>query len=143
MQKCKNEYTPGGRAIGYTASVDIRLRKGDWVAEGTGDNKEIVGQVVKYKIEKNKTYKRMQTGEFDFYFAENATQIPPSTNDNFKSIVIEAIAWGLIERGGAWYYLDKDTKFQGTDKLIEYLREHTEVVDQLKDKILALAKDTK
>ncbi|MCX7879028.1 MAG: DNA recombination/repair protein RecA, partial [Ignavibacteria bacterium] len=76
------EYTPGGRAIGFTASVDIRLKKGDWIVEGKGENKNIVGQVVKFKIEKNKTYKRMISGEFDFYFAENSIGIPISYNDN-------------------------------------------------------------
>lgn len=139
------EYTPGGRAIGFYASVDIRLRRGDWLKQGKGDNAEIVGQVVKFKIEKNKTYKRMQTGEFDFFFSENDTAIPVGHNDNFKSVIIEGIAWGLIERGGAWFYLDKENgvKFQGVDALISHLRENPQIVEDLKVKILELADTSK
>ncbi len=138
------EYTPGGRAKDFTASVDIRLRRGDWIAEGTGDNKELVGQIVKFKIEKNKTYKRMQTGEFDFYYAENDLNIPVGFNDNERSIIKEAVAWGLITRGGAWFYLDeaKTEKFQGLDSVVEFLRQNPERVQKLKEEILELAKST-
>lgn len=137
-----SEYTPGGRSIGFAASVDLRLRRGDWVTEGKGDNKEMVGQVVKFKIEKNKTYKRMQTGEFDFYFSENIAGIQSGYYDNFKAIIMESIAWGLIERGGAWFYLDreKNLKFQGIDGLLEYLRNNENLVYVLRDKILDLAR---
>lgn len=134
------EYTPGGRAIGYTASVDLRLRKGDWITNGTGTNKTFVGQVVKYKIEKNKTYKRMQTGEFDFYYDENDLDIPVGHNDNFKSIVQLGIERNLIQRGGAWFFINKDTdqemKFQGQDNLIAYLRENDGLVEDIKRIIL-------
>lgn len=136
------EYTPGGRAVGFTASVDLRLRKGDWVTNGTGTNKTFVGQVVKYKIEKNKTYKRMQTGEFDFYYDENDADIPVGHNDNFKSIIQLGIERDLIQRGGAWFFLNKDTKdevkFQGQDNLIVYLRQNPDLVDQMKEIILEL-----
>lgn len=134
------EYAPGGRAKGFAASVDLRLRRGDWIVEGKGEDREIVGQVVKFKIEKNKTYKRMQTGEVDFYFADNSAGIKTGYYDNFKSIVIEAVAWNLVQRNGAWFYLDDEHKFQGVDRLLDYLRENPHFVDKLKDKILELAR---
>lgn len=136
------EYTPGGRAVGFTATVDLRLRKGDWITNGSGNNKTFVGQIVKYKVEKNKTYKRMQTGEFDFYYDENNLDIPVGYNDNFKSIVQLGIERGLIERGGAWFFLNKGTdqemKFQGQDNLIAYLRANDGLVEDIKKVILDL-----
>lgn len=116
------------------------MRKGDWITNGTGTNKTFVGQVVKYKIEKNKTYKRMQTGEFDFYYDENDLDIPVGHNDNFKSIVQLGIERNLIQRGGAWFFINKDTdqemKFQGQDNLIAYLRENDGLVEDIKKIIL-------
>lgn len=137
------EYAPGGRAKDFYSSVNIRLRRGDWLSQGKGNDKEIIGQVVKFKINKNKTYKRMQTGEFDFYFADNELDIPVGYYDNFKSIIVESIMWGLIDRGGAWYYLNKgkedEIKFQGMDNLVDYFRENPETINIYRNKIIDLA----
>ena len=132
------EYTPGGRAKGFAASVDIRFRRGDWIAVGTNDNKEFVGQVVKFKIEKNKTFKRMQTGEFDFYFAENEAGIPVFFNDENKEIIMSAVEWGLIEKAGAWFNYE-DTKYQGLAKLLEAMTNDEALVEEMKKKIMYLA----
>lgn len=132
------EYTPGGNAKKYFSSVNIRFRRGDWITEGKGDNKQIVGQVVKFKIEKNKTYKRMQTGEFDFYFAENNADVKRLYNDNFKETVVLAVEYGVISRGGAWFYYE-DEKFQGLDNLIAYLKVHPEKVKDIRSGVLDLA----
>lgn len=131
------EYTPGGRAKGFTCSVDIRLRRGDWITEGTGNDREIVGQVVKFKIEKNKTFKRMTTGEFDFYFAENSGGIAPFFNDNEKEVVMCAVEWGVIERTGSWFVC-YDKKYQGVNGLVSALKESPELVKKLREDVLRL-----
>jgi hypothetical protein len=76
------------------------------------------------------------------YLDENDKVIKPLFTDVERSIVIEAVAWELIERGGAWYYLDraKDLKFNGVDNLVEYLKENPNLIEVLKIKILDLAK---
>lgn len=132
------EYTPGGRAKGFACSVDIRLRRGDWISEGTGDNKEIVGQVVKFKIEKNKTFKRMQTGEFDFYFSENNAGIPEFFNDNYKEIIVCAVEWGVIERTGSWFVYDEQ-KYQGMNNLVNALKDNSDLIEKLKKEVIFLA----
>lgn len=142
------EYEPGGKAIGFYTSVHIRVRRGDFIYEGKGDNKRVVAQEVKYKVLKNKTYKRMQSGEFDWYQDENNTAgVPEFHNDNFKSAIILALEYGLIEQGGAWYYFDKGTeneiKFQGLDKVIVYLRDKPEIVEEFKEKILEIERNKK
>ena len=84
----------------------------------------------------------MQTGEFDFYYAPNKLDIPVHYNDNFKSIIQLAIDRDLIIQGGAWFYLNKGTedemKFQGKDKLIEFLRDNPELVTDMRDLMLDL-----
>ena len=137
-RKILPEYTPGGRAKGFACSVDIRLRRGDWISEGTGDNKEIVGQVVKFKIEKNKTFKRMQTGEFDFYFSENNAGIPEFFNDNYKEIIVCAVEWGVIERAGSWFMYNGQ-KYQGMTNLVSALKDDETLVEKLKQEVLFLA----
>lgn len=137
------EYTPGGRAKGFTQSVDIRFRRGDWITQGTGDNKEVVGQVVKFKIEKNKTYKRMQSGSFDFYFAKNNAGITPNYNDNGKSIIMLGVQWGVIEKAGAWFKYDGE-KYQGIPALVKALKDAPELMDRLYEEVMNLImKDAK
>lgn len=132
------EYTPGGRAKSFAASVDLRLRRGDWISEGTGENKEIVGQVVKFKVEKNKTYKRMQTGEFDFYFSDNNAGVDKFFNDRHKEIIICGIEWGIIDKTGSWF-IYKSQKFQGMNKLVAYFKENPEEVEDIEKEVLYLA----
>ena len=132
--------TPGGRAKDFAFSIDLRLRRAEFITEGKGNNKSVIGQVVSYKTEKNKTYKRYQEGQLDLYIEDNDLGIPKFNFDTFKSLVTEAVAFGLIEQGGAWYMLDveRGLKFQGFDKLVEYLREHSDEVESLEKKLLAL-----
>ena len=128
------EYTTGGRAWGFYKSVDIRFRKGDWLTVGKGDSKEVVGQVTKYKIDKNKTYKRMRTGEFDFYLAPNPLNIPELYNDNAKEVIILAIECDIIQKAGAWFKYKED-KYQGLDNLVRALMENKELMQELTETI--------
>ncbi len=132
------EYSPGGNAKKFFSSINLRFRRGDWIIEGKGEDRQVVGQVVKFKIEKNKTYKRMQTGEFDFYFADNNAGVRSLFNDNFKEIVMLAVEWGIVERRGAWFNYN-ESKYQGLDALIKDLKDHPETVDSIKQQILDLA----
>lgn len=133
------EYTPGGVAKDFAMSVDLRLRRGDWITEGSGDSKEVVGQVVKFVVEKNKTYRRMMTGECDFYLtSDNAAGVEELHNDNFKSIIILAVEFGIIDKKGAWF-MYKDLKFQGMKSLIDAFREDDSLTEQVQEEVLSLA----
>lgn len=136
------EYTPGGRALGFYTSVDLRLRKGDWITEGKGDNKLIVGQEIKFKTHKNKTYKQQRTGSFDFYFDSTLDGSHEMGEiDNFKSIVVLGIEYGIIERAGAWFKYNGNNLAQGADNTVTYLKHNQDVYNEIKDKLFKLIKE--
>lgn len=132
-----SEYTPGGRAIEFYVSLDLRLRKGDWIVEGKGDSKEIVGQVVKFKSNKNKTYKQQQSGEFEFYF-QDTNLFRAGEIDNFKEIVVNGMNYGVIERAGSWFKYQGENIAQGADNVVIYLREHPELFNQIKNELFEI-----
>ena len=138
MSRDKPLYTVGGRAIPFYASIDVFLRRGDWIIEGKGENKRIVGQVVKFKTEKNKTYKQQQTGEFDFYFDDSEDGHKMAEIDNFKEIIIAGIEWGIIERAGSWMKYKGENLAQGADNTVIYLRKNPKIFESIKIELFDL-----
>lgn len=125
------EYTPGGKAIEFYISLDLRLRRGDWIKVGKGEDAHIVGQTVKYKTEKNKTYKQQQNGEYDFYF-ESCEGHDAGSIDVFKEIVIQGYLYGVLERAGAWYRYNGENLANGMDNTILFLKENPEKFESIK-----------
>lgn len=132
------EFAPGGRAKDFAQSICLRLRRGDLIFNGVGENKVQVGQEVKFKVQKNKTYGPGKTGMFCLYTDENDVGVKRGWVDVQLSIILEAIKYGYVKRSGSFYSLlnNPDVKFQGRDKMIAYLQENPDIVKELQDLIV-------
>ena len=140
MHSTVPDYTPGGRAKEFAYSVRLRLRKGDWIKEK--DN--IVGQVTKYKIDKNKLGIPYRSGEVDFYFDENNSAGVPALNyDVFKDMVLVGVVSGVITKSGGWYSYHDLEKIQGLDKFTNELRKREDLIQKLREEVLLVEEKTK
>ena len=72
------------------------MRRGDWITDNGKKDGNIIGQVVKFKTHKNKTYKQQQSGMFDFYFEEGGA-VPSGCIDTIKELIILGVVYGVVE----------------------------------------------
>ncbi len=119
------ETTPGGRALKFYSSCRIDVRRIGQLKEG----EDVVGQRVRAKVVKNKVAPPFRVAEFDMMH---------SNGISYEADVLDlAIAQKLIVRSGAWFRYGEVQLGQGRDKTRAYLQENPELVEELKNKIIA------
>jgi recombination protein RecA len=138
------EIRPCGRALGFYVSMDIEVRRGDLILEGT----EQVGHQMKTKITKNKCSKHLnKVAQIPLYYGVGI--------DKVQEVADVLVEIGFIAKGGSYYKLiDADDKplvryipdylqensetqalnFQGKNALLNYMRLDTDFFALLEKK---------
>ena len=118
-------YTPGGRALKFYSSIRLEIRRGDYIFDEK-KKKLKIGQVVKFKVSKNKTDIPLRDGYFKFLY------------DGKIDTIDEMVSLGLlrekISRRGAYYSIAEKT-FQGRNDLEKELRENKEFFEKARKEI--------
>lgn len=122
--------TPGGKAKNFHYFARIEVKRDEWLKI----KDESVGQTIRARTLKNKTYRPQQTAQVDFYFAE-ANTFKFGDFDTIKDVVNICIAVDIIKRGGA-YYNYGDQKWQGKDALLLGVREDLGLQTELRQKAM-------
>ena len=122
------ETTTGGNALKFYASVRLDIRKTGTVKNG----EQVVGNKTRVKVVKNKVAPPFRECEFEITYG-----IGISTAGEIVDLASEA---GLIEKSGAYYAWNGERIAQGRDKACQYLGEHPALVDELREKLVALRK---
>jgi recombination protein RecA len=121
--------TPGGLGKDYAYSIRCEVKRDEWLEVGTGQEKRRVGQTIRVRTIKNKTYPPQQTAYLDFYFSEGGP-IDAGSYDSGKEIVALSILNGIVDRRGGWMYYN-DRKWQGAQALIDSIREEVDLKEEL------------
>ncbi len=120
------ETTTGGNALKFYACLRLDVRRIAAIKE----REENVGSRVRVKIVKNKVSPPFRLAEFDILFDEGISKE--------GDILDLAISEKLIQKSGAWFSMDGENLGQGRENSRQYLREHPEVMEELRTKILTL-----
>ena len=117
------ETTTGGNALKFYASVRLDIRKVTSIKDG--DN--VVGNVVRVKVVKNKVAPPFRKCEFEITFGEGISRI--------GEIVDLGTELDIIRKSGSWFSYG-DTKIgQGRDAVKRLLADNPELCDELEAKI--------
>jgi len=122
------ETTPGGRALKFYASVRLDVRKqGQPIKSGN----QAVGNRVRVKVTKNKLAPPFREHEIELYFGKGI--------DPLADLVTVAIAAEVINKAGSWLSYGDTRLGQGKDKAAEFLRGEPQLVQEIREKVLAQA----
>jgi recombination protein RecA len=121
--------TPGGLGKDYAMAIRCEVKRDDWLEVGTGVEKRRVGQTIRIRTIKNKTFPPQQTAYLDFAFADGGV-IDAGSYDTAKEIISLSIINGIVDRRGGWLYYG-DRKWQGAANLVESIREEIDLRDEL------------
>ena len=127
------ETTTGGNALKFYASVRLDIRK----ATAIKDGEEVVGNLVRVKVVKNKVAPPFRKAEFDIMFGEGISRA--------GEVFGLAVANGIIDKSGSWYSYAGSKLGQGADACKALLKDNPELLDELETKVreALAAKDQK
>ena len=132
------ETTPGGRALKFYSSVRLDIRKKDPIKEGG----EVIGNLTKVKVVKNKVAPPFREAEFDIMYGEGISRE--------GEIVDLAVKLDIIKKSGSWYSYEGTRIGQGRDKVKQYFKENPEFAEQIakqvmdqKERLMLMAKGKK
>ena len=123
------ETTTGGNALKFYASVRLDIRKSTPIKEG----EDVVGNLVKVKVVKNKVAPPFRKAEFDIMFGEGISKV--------GEIVSLAVDLGIIQKSGSWFSYNDSKLGQGDGKVKALLKDNPELAEEIEAKVReALAK---
>lgn len=132
------ETTPGGRALKFYSSVRLDIRRKDQIKDGT----EVLGNLTKVKVVKNKVAPPFREAEFDIMYGEGISRE--------GEVVDLAVSLDIIKKSGSWYSYQENRIGQGRDKVKLYMKENPEFCEEIaklvmegKEKLLAISKGPK
>lgn len=135
--------TPGGKAWKHACSLRIELKRRPnnpnenyWAHEGR-DGSFQCGYMVHARLHKNSVGRSGQACEFDFFTADTPEYGPAGFSPYTECINLAVMA-GLIEKGGGgWmkYPSFPNGRIQGIPRAVEYLRDHSDVFQSLRDEV--------
>ena len=123
------ETTTGGNALKFYASVRIDIRKSTPIKDG----EEVLGNLTKVKVVKNKVAPPFRRAEFDIMFGEGISKI--------GEIIDLGVEFGIIQKSGSWFSYQGSKLAQGRDAVKSLLKDNPELCEELEAQIKQMLAD--
>lgn len=117
------EVTPGGRALKFYSTIRIDVRRGEAIKQGS----EIVGNVVKLKVVKNKVAPPFKVANVDLMYGLGIS---------LEGEVIDlAVELEVIGKSGSWYDYNGERLGQGKENVKKYFKENEAIYKEVEQKV--------
>ena len=113
------ETTSGGNALKFYASVRLDIRR----IGAIKDRDEVVGNLTRVKVVKNKLAPPFKQVEFDIMYGEGVSKTGELIDLGVKA--------GIVEKSGAWFSYDSQRIGQGRENAKQFLKDNPAMADAI------------
>lgn len=113
------ETTTGWNALKFYASQRIDIRRREAIESGTGDDKQIMWNVTRVKVVKNKIAPPFREAELEIMYNEGISKV--------GEIIDLWVEKGFISKSWAFYTYNGEKLWQGRENVKTFLLEHTKI----------------
>ena len=117
------ETTTGGNALKFYASVRLDIRK----ASAIKDGENVLGNLVRVKVVKNKVAPPFRKAEFEITFGEGISKI--------GEIIDLGVEHNIIQKSCSWFSYDGSKLGQGRDAAKALLKDNPELAEEIEAKV--------
>lgn len=118
----------GGEALKFYSSIIMKISKKESPNKEKVNGEEIATSVeTRVHVVKNKVAPPFRKAAFMIRFGKGVSQA--------EEVFQQAIRFGLIQKGGAWFSY-KDVRFQGAQKMFEWLNDNPDIMEHFRETIL-------
>ncbi len=118
------ETTTGGNALKFYASVRLDIRRVSSIKDG----EEVLGNLVRVKVVKNKVAPPFRKAEFEIIFGEGINRI--------GEVLDLAVDNKIIEKSGSWFSYNGSKLAQGRDAVKNVLQDNPELTEEITAKVM-------
>ena len=117
------ETTTGGNALKFYASVRLDIRK----ASAIKDGENVLGNLVRVKVVKNKVAPPFRKAEFEITFGEGISKI--------GEIIDLGVEHNIIQKSGSWFSYDGSKLGQSRNAAKALLKDNPELAEEIEAKV--------
>lgn len=107
----------------FYSTIRLEVRRAEQIKQGS----DVIGNRVKLKVVKNKVAPPFKVAEVDIMYGKGISQT--------GELIDMAADKDIIKKAGSWYSYGDDRIGQGRENAKQYLEEHPDVYEEVKEKV--------